>query len=167
MSCTDDGEIAENNKYSINNKITEEEMYDGFYAIATNLKDTVSEIIKVNKQRLEIEESFSIMKSEFKARPVYLSRDDRIKAHFTTCFIALVLFRYLEKTKLKDTYTYEQLIYTLRSMRICKLNNAGYIPTYTRTDTTDRLHEFSGFRTDYEIIPQGNLKQIISDSKKS
>lgn len=167
MSCTDEGEIAENKEYSINNKkIVEEEIYDGFYAVATNLEDNISEIIRVNKQRWEIEESFRIMKSEFKARPVYLSRDDRIKAHFTTCFIALVIFRYLEKIKLKEEYTCEQLIDTLRSMNICKLKSAGYIPAYTRTDITDKLHEICSFRTDYEIIPQANLKKIISKSKK-
>ena len=167
INCTDDGEIAENKEYSIDeSKVATEEMYDGFYAVATNLEDSISEIIRVNKQRWEIEESFRIMKSEFKARPVYLSRDDRIRAHFTTCFIALVLFRYLEKVKLKETCSCEQLIDTLRSMKICKLKNAGYIPAYTRTDTTDKLHEACGFRTDYEILPQAGLKNIISESKK-
>lgn len=167
MSCTDDGEVAERKEFSIDeSRIAEEERYDGFYAVATNLDDNVSEIIRINKQRWEIEESFRIMKSEFKARPVYLSRDDRIKAHFTTCFIALVLFRYLEKIKLKETCTCEELIDTLRSMKLCRLKTAGYIPAYTRTDLTDKLHEACGFRTDYEIIPPANLKKIIAESKK-
>jgi transposase len=168
ISCTDDGEVAENKDYSIDeDKVSEEARYEGFYAVATNLEDDISEIIRINKQRWEIEESFRIMKSEFKARPVYLSRDDRIKAHFTTCFIALVLFRYLEKIKLKESCTCEQLIDTLRSMKLCRLKSAGYIPAYTRTDTTDKLHDACGFRTDYEIIPQSNLRKIISESKKS
>ena len=168
MSCTDDGEVAENKEYSIDeSKVAEEAIYDGFYAVATNLEDNISEIIKVNKQRWEIEESFRIMKSEFRARPVYLSRDDRIRAHFTTCFIALVLFRYLEKIKLNESHTCVQLIDSLRSMKLCRIKSAGYIPAYTRTDITDSLHEACGFRTDYEIIPQASLKKIISDSKKA
>ena len=168
MSCTDDGEVAENKKYSIDkSRISEEEMYDGFYAVATNLEDDVADIIRINKQRWEIEESFRLMKSEFKARPVYLSRDDRITAHFTTCFIALVLFRYLEKFKLKDMCSCDTLIDTLRSMKLCRLKTEGYIPAYTRSGITDMLHEQSGFRTDYEIIPPANLKKIIADSKKA
>ncbi len=167
MSCTDDGEVAERKEFSINeSRIAEEERYDGFYAVATNLEDNVSEIIRINKQRWEIEESFMIMKSEFKARPVYLSRDDRIKAHFTTCFIALVLFRYLEKIKLKEVCTCEELIDSLRDMKLCRLKTAGYIPAYTRTDLTDKLHEACGFRTDYEVIPPANLKKIFAESKK-
>ena len=167
-SCTDDGEVAENKKYSINqDKIAEEEMYDGFYAVATNLEDSVADIVKINKQRWEIEESFRIMKSEFKARPVYLSRDDRITAHFTTCFLALVIFRYLEKIKLKEMCSCEKLIEVLRGMQICRLKTEGYIPAYTRTDITDGLHESCGFRTDYEVIPPANLKKIISESKKA
>lgn len=167
-SYTGDGEIAENRTYSINEeKISEEEMYDGFYAVATNLEDDVSEIIRVNKQRWEIEESFRIMKYEFRSRPVYLSRDDRITAHFTTCFLALIVFRYLEKIKLKDRYTCSQLISTLRSMKLCRLKTDGYIPAYTRTDITDDIHKASGFRTDYEVISPGNLKKIIAESKKA
>ena len=72
-------------------------MYDGFYAVCTNLEDDATAITKINHRRWEIEECFRIMKCEFKARPVYLSRDDRIQAHFTTCFLALVVYRYLEK----------------------------------------------------------------------
>ena len=69
----------------------------------TNLEDEISEIIKINKRRWEIEESFRIMKPEFNARPVYLSCEDRTKAHFTTCFLALIIYRYLEKKTLKRT----------------------------------------------------------------
>ena len=167
-STTDDGEIAGNKKYSINEaKVADEEQYDGFYCVATNLEDDISDIIKANKQRWEIEESFRIMKTEFRSRPVFLSRDDRIRAHFTTCFLALVIFRYLEKVKLKETFTCDQLIDTLRSMRLCRLKTEGYIPAYTRTEITDKLHEASGFRTDYEVITQKKLREIFSESKKS
>ena len=91
------------------------------------------------------------MKSEFKARPVYLSREDRIIAHFTTCFLSLVLHRYLEK-KLEEKYSAFEIIETLRNMNLTKVSSEGYIPSYTRTDLTDLLHEKFNFRTDYEII---------------
>ena len=166
-ATTDDGEIAENKTYSIDQKkVAEEETFDGFYCVATNLEDDISDLIRYNKQRWEIEESFRIMKTEFKARPVFLSRDDRIRAHFTTCFLALVLFRYLEKVRLKEKFSCDQIVDTLRSMRIARLKTSGYIPAYTRSDITDILHDVSGFRTDYEVITPKKLKEIISNSKK-
>lgn len=97
-SITSDGEIAENEVYRINQEIiSNEEAYDGFYAVCTNLKDDASAITKINHNRWKIEECFRLLKSDFGARPVYLSRDDRIKAHFTTYFLALTIYRYLEK----------------------------------------------------------------------
>ena len=97
-SVTSDGEIADKHVYGIDEEqIHREELYDGFYAVITNLEGDVSEIIKINKQRWEIEENFRIMKTEFEARPVYVRRDDRIKAHFMTCYISLLLYRLLEK----------------------------------------------------------------------
>lgn len=96
--CTNDGKLADKEIYSIDSElIAQEAVYDGFYAVCTNLEDDASEIIKINTRRWEIEESFLIMKSEFKARPVFLQRDDRIQAHFTTCFISLMIYRLLEK----------------------------------------------------------------------
>ena len=79
------------------------------------------------------------MKHEFKARPVYLQRKDRIGAHFLTCFLALTLFRYLEK-RLDSRYTVEQIISTLADMSFHEISGSGYIPCYTRTDITDALH---------------------------
>lgn len=163
---TSQGEIAEENHYNINEeKIIQESKYDGLYAVCTNLEDDVNSIIKTNHNRWEIEESFRIMKSEFKSRPVYLSRDDRIKAHFVTCFLALLVFRYLEK-KLNNAYTAYEIIDTLKDMNL-KLENDGYYsPIYTRTHLTDKLHEKYNFRTDYEILSEKNLKKIISSTKK-
>jgi transposase len=165
-SCTKDGEIAEKDTYSINyNVIAKEEVFDGFYGVCTNLEDNVSEITKINKRRWEIEECFRIMKSEFKARPVYLSRDDCIKAHFTTCFIALTLYRFLEK-RLGEKYTCSEIISGLRSMNFYEVPGEGYIPTYTRTDFTDDLHEAFGFRTDYQILNTKIIKKILKQTKK-
>ena len=162
-NITKDGEIAGKKILSINeNLIAKEERFDGFYGVCTNLDDNAEEIIKINQRRWEIEESFRIMKSEFKARPVYLSRDDRIMAHFTTCFLSLVLHRFLEK-KLEEKFTSSEIINTLREMNFMESIGNGYIPTYTRTDLTDALHEKFGFRTDYEIVSLKRMKKIFKN----
>ena len=165
-NCTPDGEVAENEIYSINNAlILKEEAFDGFYAVCTNLDDDASEIIKVNHRRWEIEECFRIMKSEFKARPVYLSNDDRIEAHFTTCFISLIIYRLLEK-RLNEKYTCHEIIAGLKDMNFHEVKGEGYTPTYTRTDFTDSLHEAFGFRTDYEIVNTNQMKKNFGETKK-
>jgi len=164
-SITSDGEIANKKIYSLNDSvILEESKYDGFYAVCTNLEDDVQTIIKINKRRWEIEESFRIMKTEFKARPVYLSRDDRIKAHFTICVLSLIIFRLLEKI-LNEKYTVSEIIRTLQGMKFYKLIGKGYIPLYERTELTDDLHEKFGFRTDYEIVTETNMKKIYYNTK--
>ncbi|WP_213974251.1 IS1634 family transposase [Tepidanaerobacter acetatoxydans] len=165
-NVTKDGEIADKVIYSINqDAIAKEEMYDGFYAVCTNLDEDASVITKINHRRWEIEECFRIMKSEFKARPVYLSRDDRIQAHFTTCFLAIVIYRYLEKY-LSEEFTSSEIIHSLRNMDFNYIPTEGYIPTYTRTDLTDILHEVFGFRTDTEIVSLREMKKILKDTKK-
>ena len=105
------------------------------------------------------------MKTDFKARPVYLSRDDRIIAHFTTCFLSLVLHRFLEK-KLEEKFTSSEIIDTLRDMNLWEVIGSGYVPTYTRTDLTDALHENFGFRTDCEIVSINKMKKIFKELKK-
>ena len=163
---TEDGTEATKKQYSINQDVILEEMkYDGFYAVCTNLEDDPIEIIKVNHRRWEIEESFRIMKSEFDARPVYLQREDRIKAHFMICFIALMIFRYLEK-KLDYKYTVCEIIDTLRNMLFIDEDGDGFRPIYTRTDLTDLLHDKFKFRTDFQIISNTNLQKIFKLTKK-
>ncbi len=165
-NITKDGEVAEKKVLSLNtDTIQKEEKFDGFYGVCTNLDDDPEEIIKVNQRRWEIEESFRIMKSEFKARPVYLSRDDRITAHFTTCFLSLVILRFLEKI-LDEKYTSSEIIDTLKNMNMQKNFDCSYEPIYTRTDLTDDLHEKFGFRTDYEILQESRLKKILTKTKK-
>ena len=164
--CTKDGEIADKVVTSLNQyQIDTEAQYDGLYAVCTNFEYNVSDIIRINQKRWEIEECFRIMKTEFKARPVYLSRKDRITAHFTTCFTALVIYRILEQ-KLEKKYTCEELIDTIRSMDMMIAPGEGYIPTYTRTDITDALHGAFGFRTDYQITSQKNMRKILNQTKK-
>ena len=166
--ATKDGEIcSEELVYLDTDAILEEERYDGFYAVCTNLSDmSVDEIVKINKKRWEIEECFRIMKTDFKARPVYLQTEDHIRSHFLTCFIALMIYRILEK-KLKEAYTCEEIIDTLRNMWMARPGEKlGYTPVYTRTDLTDALHETAGFRTDYQIISDVNMRKIIGATKK-
>ncbi|HBQ25064.1 MAG TPA: transposase, partial [Syntrophomonas sp.] len=161
-----DGEVAGKDIYSLDTTvIAGEEVFDGFYAVCTNLEDDASAIISVNQRRWEIEECFRIMKSEFKARPVYLSRDDRIKAHFTTCFLALLIYRFLEK-KLKDKFTCSEIIQGLVDMNFFELKGEGYTPSYTRSDFTDSLHDAFGFRTDYEITTSSQMKNFFKLTQK-
>lgn len=166
-AVTEDGEIAQKNIYQLDEaKILEESMYDGFYAVVTNLEGDIREIININKQRWEIEENFRIMKSEFEARPVFVRREDRIKAHFLTCFISLLVYRLLEK-KLGEEFTCSQILETLRNMNVTLLSkDSGYIPSYKRTKITDKLHSSFGFRTDYEFIRKSTMRTIIKETKQ-
>jgi transposase len=167
--CTVDGEVAQATSYALNQEMIDQEArLDGFYAICTNLEDSAPQIIKANAGRWIIEEGFRIMKTDFEARPVFLQRDDRIKAHFLTCFLALMLYKQLEK-KLnngRNHFTPNEIIGTLADMNFLHLPGEGYIPTYTRTDLTDALHNTAGFRTDYQIITKQRMKSILSATKK-
>ena len=166
IPTTEDGELASRTQYDLDEqKILAEERFDGFYAVATNLNEPAEAIIRINQRRWEIEECFRIMKHEFDARPVYLRKDIRIKAHFTTCFLSLVLFRYLEKA-LGHRFTCEQIIQELRKIKFLKLKDSGFIPAYTRNDFTDAIHDAFGFHTDYEILTKATMRKIISLSKK-
>lgn len=166
IAVTSDGECAEKEIVCIDTeRIRHEEAFDGFYAVCSNVDDDPLEIIKVNHQRWEIEESFRIMKSDFEARPAYVRTDAHIQAHFLTCFLALIIYRYLEKS-LMDKYTCEELIYTLRDMKVLEVMGQGYIPTYKRTQITDALHEAFDFRTDYRFICSDDMKKIIKKTKQ-
>lgn len=164
-SFTKDGKAITKESYTLDTNLIEKEAsFDGFYAVCTNLEDDGTEIAKINQRRWEIEECFRIMKSEFKARPVYLRRDDCIQAHFTTCFMALMLYRLLEK-KLDEKFTCSQILSELKDMNFYEVKGDGYIPTYTRTDFTDALHEVFGFHTDYEIVTNKQMKKNLKKTK--
>jgi len=106
------------------------------------------------------------MKTEFEARSVYVRRDDRVKAHFMICYISLLLYRLLEK-KIGNNYTTEQIIETLRPMKMTLLNTANdYVLSYTRTEITDSLHKTFGFRIDYEFIKKSTMRSIIKQTKE-
>lgn len=165
ITTDQNGEVIENH-YVLNlQKINDEEMYDGFYGITTNLEDdNIGEIIGISERRWQIEECFRIMKTDFKARSVYLQNEERIRAHFLICFISLIIYRLLVE-KLGKEYTVSKIMKTLREMEVVDTQHNGYIPAYKRTEITDKLHEIFGFRTDYEIIGKKKMRNIIKNTK--
>ena len=166
LAVTREGEKADIHYYLDLDKIAEEEKYDGLYAVCTDLlDDDVSEILKVSEGRWQIEDCFRTMKTDFEARPVYVSREDRIKAHFLTCFLALLLFRLL-KRELKSPCTTQQLLGVLRGMEFADIEEQGFMPVYERNRLTDELHEACGFRTDYQFITKRKMKEIEKKSKR-
>ena len=155
--------------YSLNQEMIDQEArFDGFYALCTDMYDPAPAIIKLNGGRWIIENGFRIFKTDFEARPVYVRRDDRIKAHFLTCFLALLIYKYLEKKVNRGGkhFTTEEIVDTLRSMDFLSVAGEGYIPTYTRTDLTNNLHGSAGFRTDTQIVTKQKMRTIIAQTKK-
>lgn len=140
-------------KYSIDDSvILEEEKYDGYYGITTNLNSN-------------IEENFRILKSDFESGDIYLSREDRITAHFLTCFISLLIYRILEN-KLDYKYTNTQIIEKSRKMEVYEEKGIGYSLAYVGDNVTDHLHDKFSFRTDYEIITYEKFNKIFKQIKK-
>lgn len=165
IAATKDGEAADIQHYLDENKIADETQYDGLYAVCTDLlDDDVSDILKVSEGRWQIEECFRIMKTDFSARPVYLQDENRIKAHFLICFLALMIYRFLEK-KLDSKYTCEELLKVLKSMNFAEIQEQGFTPLYKRDKITDDLHAVCGFRTDYQFITKSKMKTIQKNSK--
>ena len=166
IATTKEGEKAEIHYYLDLEKIAEEEKYDGLYAVCTDLlDDDVADILKVSEGRWQIEDCFRTMKTDFDARPVYVSREDRIQAHFLICFLALLHFRMLKKA-LKTPCTTEQLLHILRSIKFADIEEQGFMPVYERQRITDELHEACGFRTDYQFITKRKMKEIQKKSKR-
>ncbi|MGE9975668.1 IS1634 family transposase [Coprococcus catus] len=165
IAATKEGEAADIHHYLDESKITEESQYDGLYAVCTDLlDDEVGDILKISEGRWQIAECFRIMKTDFSARPVYLQDENRIKAHFLICFLALIIYRFLAK-KLESKYTCEELLATLKAMNFVEVQEQGFIPTYKRESITDALHEACGFRTDYQFITKSKMKTIQKQSK--
>ena len=122
--------------------IREEEKYDGYYAVATNLEDPAKDILEVSSQRYKIEECFRIMKTNLSARPVYHHIEGRIKAHFMICYTALLLFRLLEK-KLDQKgmhYSVDNIVETLRNMEVVNVGDICYASTYTCSQVCTALN---------------------------
>ena len=165
-AVTPEGEAADIKYFLDENKIAEETLYDGLYAVCTDLlDDNVADILKVSEGRWQIEDCFRIMKTDFSARPVYLQDENRIQAHFLICFLALTIYRFLEK-KMDLKYTCEELLETLKAINFAEIQEQGYIPLYKREAITDDLHEACGFRTDYQFITKSKMRTIQKKSKR-
>ena len=162
IRTTDSGEVASNIQYLVDKEIFDnEEKYNGLYGITTNLINDTKTIVKIIKNKWEIEESFRIMKEEFDTGTVYLSREDRIKGHFITCFLSLFIYRRLEHL-LNDKYTVYQIVDKLQEMKMLEHKGKGFEPIQNRDDLTDDLHRFFGLNTDTEIITYKKMKKILS-----
>lgn len=165
-AVTEDGEAADIRHYLDTDKIEDEALYDGMYAVTTDLlDDDVKDILKVSEGRWEIEECFRIMKTDFEARPVLVHADARIRAHFLICFLSLVIYRYLEKDLGQD-FTCEMILDKLKSMNFANIQDQGFIPLYTRDRLTDSLHKICGFDTDFKFITKSQMKTIQKKSKR-
>ena len=165
IAVTEDGEVAKIENYLDTDKIENEALYDGLYAVTTDLlDDDVKDILKVSEGRWEIEECFRIMKTDFEARPVYLQDEIRIKAHFLICFLSLVIYRYLEKS-LGNIYTCETILDKLKTMNFADVQEQGFMPLYTRDKLTDTLHSVCGFETGFQFITKSQMKTIQKKSK--
>ena len=165
-AVTKDGEVADILYFLDEEKIAQEAAYDGLYAVCTDLFDDKPEsILKISESRWQIEACFRIMKTDFSARPVYVQREDRIQAHFLVCFLALLIYRLLEK-KLEKKYTCENILTTLRSYEFADIQGQGFMPIYESNSITDALHKIGGFETDYEFITKRKLKEIQKLSKQ-
>ena len=166
---TQDGEVVERLKNDIDwDKVREEEKYDRFYAVCTNLEEyrdskgklrhSLEEILDINRARWEIEESFRIMKVHIRTRPIYHHNDKAVRAHLALCFLALFIIRVMEHRI--QGFSTDRLLDTLRTMDAIRMEGEGYVPTFMRTDLTDRFFEEAGFRLDYQIIMLKKLKSI-------
>lgn len=166
-ATTETGEAAQEMWYELDQKkIMEEEAVDGFYAVTTNLEDgDIAEILKINKGRWEIEECFEVMKSELRTRPIYVQREEAIKGHLLICFIALKVYRILEKM-LGGQDTVNDIIQTLRDMKVTHVQSKYYVPSFERTELVDRLQELFGFRLTTEVISEQKINLFLRNSKR-
>jgi hypothetical protein len=168
-SYTPDGELAPMTSYTLDMEMVEqEERFDGYYGVSTDLSDNEPSILKYNGFRWKLEDCFRVLKTDFEARPVFLQRDDRIKAHFLTCFLSLLIIRILEKkvNRAGQKFSVRKISDTLAGMDFCSIPGEGFVPTYTRTTLTDHLHASAGFRTDYQIITKKEMRKIIASTRK-
>jgi Transposase len=166
---TPDGELAPMTSYTLDMEMVEqEERFDGYYGVGSNLSDDDQTILKYNGYRWKVEDCFRVIKTDFVARPVFLQRDDRIKAHFLTCFLALLIIRILEKkvNRAGHKFSVHEICSTLAGMDFCSVPGEGFVPAYTRTTLTDHMHGSAGFRTDSQIVTKQTMRKIIASTKK-
>jgi transposase len=162
-SSTKSGEKI-TDQYTIDQSvIEEEEKYDGFYAVATNLDDSAKDILEVSANRYKIEDCFRMMKTNFSARPVFHQKRERIIAHFMICYTALLIYRLMEKKlDLHGThYTADTLIETMKSMDVANIEDMCYISTYTSSDACTALNAITGLGLDKKYYQPKELNKKI------
>lgn len=145
ISKTKSGEKAEVEYILDESKIAEEEKYDGYYAVATNLSDPAKDILDVSRKRYQIEDCFRIMKTSFDGRPVNHRLPERIKAHFLICFTALLVYRLME-VKLDEQKTHvtvNDLITTLKNMNVANIHDIEYMALYNGSKALDALTQLT------------------------
>lgn len=164
-SSTKSGETV-TDKYELNQTvIEEEEKYDGFYAVATNLNDPAKDILEVSTNRYKIEDCFRVMKTNFSARPVFHQKRERIIAHFMICYTSLLIYRLMEKKlEMYGTHcTTDNLIETLNSMDVANIEDMCYMSTYTNSQICTALNAITGLDLDKKYyLP----KELNKKSKK-
>lgn len=149
-------------------KIHEEEKYDGFYAVATNLDDSAKDILAVAQNRYKIEDCFRIMKTNFDARPVFLRKPERIRAHFLICYTALLIYRLME-CKLDDNLTHvttSNLIKTLRNMNVVNMDDMYYKSIYSGSQTLDALERCFELQLNRKYYRPSDLNKIVKKYSK-
>ena len=168
ISSTKSGETV-TDRYEIDQSvIDEEEKYDGFYAIATNLDDPAKDILEISANRYKIEDCFRVMKTNFSARPVFHQKRERIIAHFMICYTALLIYRLIEKKlDLQGThFTVDNIIETLNSMNVANIEDICYLSTYTSSDVCTSLNAITGLDLDKKYyLPKELNKKIKKISK--
>ena len=149
-------------------KIYEEEKYDGFYAVATNLDDSAKDILAVAQNRYKIEDCFRIMKTNFDARPVFLRKPERIRAHFLICYTALLIYRLME-CKLDDNLTHvttSNLIKTLRNMNVVNMDDMYYKSIYSGSQALDALERYFELQLNRKYYRPSDLNKIVKKYSK-
>ncbi len=149
-------------------KIHEEEKYDGFYAVATNLDDSAKDILAVAQNRYKIEDCFRIMKTNFDARPVFLRKPERIRAHFLICYTALLIYRLME-CKLDDNLTHvttSNLIKTLRNMNVVNMDDMYYKSIYSGSQALDALERCFELQLNRKYYRPSDLNKIVKKFSK-
>lgn len=157
------GEICKSNLLFDEELVNEEAKYDGYYAVTTNLEDNEQDIIAINHNRWKIEDCFRLMKTDFKSRPVYHYKDERIEAHFLICFLALLVFRLLH-VKLGDKYTSNELLNTLREMEYYQYDE-GYLTPFGTTPLIKDLNEMFDMKASRQGYSYRTMKYLINSSK--
>lgn len=164
---TDAGELAENTVTSLDVELIEKEKtMDGLNCVATRLEGSVGDILHVNGYRYEIEHLFRVTKTEFDARPVYLRREDRIRAHFAICFVALLLLKAFQKQVNaglgeNNRYSSEQIIDALAGMDYNMVRGTGYVPAYSATTLRSRCCETANLPIDRQIVLNRKMRQYL------